>query len=315
MDGGGRPAGARCSAANLGAFNRWGNRRFPASEDPSCSPPKAFGGEQEGSGFAQPPGTRSSPSQGAAGHPLQRDREGLPRQRACLYAKNGSVKGSRPAINPSFQGDSGVVRSLFRCTWMPPFRPSSARSRATKAPRYQDASPHPHERSPRYAVGETADRSAALRRRRAPPLPARRRLGHFLRQAMFSVTQNGCTGCTLPGIRAAARPPPAPYRQRPERRARARRGREPRPCSCSGLLNEENRLQAPASNDGGGRFSSLRMTNADPIWCKDAIGCHPSAPIPKTVVCPDSPAFVAINNRDAFTSDFKALGLSLSLYF
>jgi len=35
-----------------------------ASEDPSCSPPKAFGGEMQGPVFSSTSGTRSSPSQG-----------------------------------------------------------------------------------------------------------------------------------------------------------------------------------------------------------------------------------------------------------
>jgi len=120
-DCGRRPARARCSASQRGAFYRWGTRRLPAWQDPlglspeddrrppvretlsvslqrmtdgplrergpgsggwrntgpCVSPPKAFGGEQEESSGA----------------------------------KNVSVKGSRPAIDPSMQGDSGLVRS------------------------------------------------------------------------------------------------------------------------------------------------------------------------------------------------------------
>jgi len=97
-----------------------GNRRIPASQDPSCSPPNAFGGETQGPGFRPTPGTRSSPSQGAVGHPLERqrgsclqgetqgpvanpreqvlsltgrDREGLATLRMCLCAKRRGCEG------------------------------------------------------------------------------------------------------------------------------------------------------------------------------------------------------------------------------
>jgi len=51
-DGGARPAGARGSAANRGSGNRWGTRRTPASQNPSCALPKAFGGETQGAGVS-----------------------------------------------------------------------------------------------------------------------------------------------------------------------------------------------------------------------------------------------------------------------
>jgi len=80
-----------------------------------CSPMKGktplvlpYGGERrKGDCFAQPPGKSSLPhrerqrrscSQGAVGHPLERDREGLATRRMCLCSKNGSAKGSRPAM-------------------------------------------------------------------------------------------------------------------------------------------------------------------------------------------------------------------------
>ena len=34
----GGPAGERCSPSPRGSVNRWGNRRLPAPQDPSCSP-------------------------------------------------------------------------------------------------------------------------------------------------------------------------------------------------------------------------------------------------------------------------------------
>ena len=34
----GGPAGGRCSPSSRGLVNRWGNRRLPAPQDPSCSP-------------------------------------------------------------------------------------------------------------------------------------------------------------------------------------------------------------------------------------------------------------------------------------
>jgi len=101
-DGGRRPAGERCSASQQGSVNRWGNRRLPASQDPSCSPPKAFGGETQGPKFRQPSGKGSLPRrerqrgsclQGAGGHPLERDREGLPTRRVCLCAEGGVCAG------------------------------------------------------------------------------------------------------------------------------------------------------------------------------------------------------------------------------
>jgi len=100
----------------------------------------AYRERHKGPGFAQPPGTgplpcrerqRGSSSQGAAGHPLGRDRKGLPTRRVCLCAKNPSVKGSRPAVDPSTHVDSSLLRSP---SWRP-LRPSSARSRASTKPR------------------------------------------------------------------------------------------------------------------------------------------------------------------------------------
>jgi len=185
-----------------GPVDRWGNRSIPAPQAPSCSPPNAFGGETQGPVFRQPPEPsplprrerqRGSPSQGAGGHPLERDtgspsrgrRKGrcfahppepgpLPhreRQRGSPGAKGVSVKGSRPAIGPSMrgessmQGDSGPVPSSSSCL-LPASHQQDARPQA--------ASPRPHARSLRYAAGDdpTADLSAALRRRRTPPRPA-----------------------------------------------------------------------------------------------------------------------------------------------
>jgi len=56
-------------------------------------------------------GKKFSPLQGAVGHPLERQLQSLATHGMCLYAKNPSVKGSRPAIGPSMQSDSGLVPS------------------------------------------------------------------------------------------------------------------------------------------------------------------------------------------------------------
>jgi len=50
-------------------------------------------GETQGPVFRSTSGTRSSPSQGATGHPLGRDREDLPTRRMCRCAKRMPVKG------------------------------------------------------------------------------------------------------------------------------------------------------------------------------------------------------------------------------
>jgi len=93
-----------------------GNRSSPQKGKTPLVLPN--GGERrKGLGFAQPPGKsslprrerqRGSPSPGAAGHPLERNREGLSTRRMIQGAKRGSVKVSRPAMDPSMQGDSGL---------------------------------------------------------------------------------------------------------------------------------------------------------------------------------------------------------------
>jgi len=65
---------------------------------------------------------------------------------------------------------------------MPPFRPSSARSLASTKPRptYTSDLPDPTRETIQPLFPPTVDPSAALRRRRAPPRPARHRPGHVL---------------------------------------------------------------------------------------------------------------------------------------
>ena len=84
---------------------------------------------------------------------------------------------------------------LFRL--MPPFRQSSARSRANKKPRPTCTRDLPEPQREIIPSRIPPQRSGGDRR-----LPDLRDLRDAL-QALFSVTQNGCTGCTLPG---AARP-------------------------------------------------------------------------------------------------------------
>jgi len=189
-----RTAGARCCAANRGSVNRWVNRGVArpslslsrgcptAPARPSLSlPPRErtcsrrsgeppapcvsplHRGEQEGSSPSQertcsrrsgePPAPCVSPPKAFGGD-----------QERSSDAKRASVKGARPVIDPPRKVKAALLRSLSWCL-------PSARH-------HRDASPHPHERSPRYSAGEilqplfppAADPSAALRRRPTPLL-------------------------------------------------------------------------------------------------------------------------------------------------
>jgi len=120
-------------------------------------------GEQEGSSPSQertcsrrsgePPAPCVSPPKAFGGD-----------QERSSDAKRASVKGARPVIDPPRKVKAALLRSLSWCL-------PSARH-------HRDASPHPHERSPRYSAGEilqplfppAADPSAALRRRPTPLL-------------------------------------------------------------------------------------------------------------------------------------------------
>jgi len=136
-----RRAGARCSAANRGSVHRWGNRRLPASQDPSWSPPNAFGGETQGLVFRLTCGTKSSPSQGETERVFaargRRSSSGERRRRSS-NAKSVSVR-----EECVYEGVVARHRSLHergQRPWsllvlMPPFRPSSARSLASTKPR------------------------------------------------------------------------------------------------------------------------------------------------------------------------------------
>jgi len=98
-------AGARTARGSAAEGSMAGRDPFTetffASEDPSCSPPNAFGGETQGIGVRSTSGTRSSFSQGAVGHPLvghplvghplERDREGLPARGSCDSPIGGPI--------------------------------------------------------------------------------------------------------------------------------------------------------------------------------------------------------------------------------
>jgi len=163
------------------------------------------------------------PSQGAAGHPLERDREDLATRRACLCRVRGP-----PSIPPG----KGTA------AWFAPRLDASVPPFIRTKPRQQKAS---HTRSlapPTRAISPDTQWETIQ-----PLIPPQRSGGdgrllglRDVIQAMFSGTKNGGTGCTLPGD---ARPPSAPHRER------LGRGREPRSCSFSGLLGNANTGHLP----------------------------------------------------------------------
>ncbi len=95
------------------------------------------------------------------------------RQRGSCEATEGAVKGSRLAMGPShsppWAPPCTVTAALF-----PPRLDAPVPPVISKKPRQQEAASHIYMRSPRYPAGDdpTADPSAALRRRPAPPRPA-----------------------------------------------------------------------------------------------------------------------------------------------
>jgi len=192
---------------------RSGNRFSPVKgEDPSWPP---LGGERrKGPGFAHAPEKSSLPprerqrgscSQGADGHPLGRSSAGE-RPRGSYDATRGFVKGARPAMGPSMHGDSGLVPFSS----LPPRLDALVPPVNSKTPHKQEASqsktprPLPRAISPIRSGPDT-------QREMIPSLIPPQRSGGDRRlpdlrdvvEAMFYVTQNGCTGGTLPG---AARP-------------------------------------------------------------------------------------------------------------
>jgi len=80
-------------------------------EDPSCSP--LWRGETQGLGVRRTSEDRSSPSQGpsqgAVGHPLERDRRSCNAKKGAVREESGLC--SRAALGPSAQGDGGLVSS------------------------------------------------------------------------------------------------------------------------------------------------------------------------------------------------------------
>jgi len=219
-----RRAGARCSAANRGSVHRWGNRRLPASQDPSWSPPNAFGGETQGLVFRLTCGTKSSPSQGETERVFaargRRSSSGERRRRSS-NAKSVSVR-----EECVYEGVVARHRSLHergQRPWsllvlMPPFRPSSARSLASTKPRQHEASPHAHERSPRCAAGDHPTAIPPQRSGGDGRLPN-------LREAFRRCSpgrETAAPGALSRAIRAAAGPPLALHRERPGRGIGAR---------------------------------------------------------------------------------------------
>ena len=105
-----------------------------------------------------------------------RDREGL----ALVGRNRESLAARRRGRGLPWVPPCTVTAALFAlCLDAPVPLDAPVLPVISKKPRQQEAAPHAHARSPRYPAGDhpLADPSAALRRRPAPPRPARRRLG------------------------------------------------------------------------------------------------------------------------------------------
>jgi len=108
------------------------------------------------------------------------------KQRGSFDAKNDSGREERfcegvAARHGSLHARGQRPGSLL--VLMPSFHPSSARSLATKTPRHTHTSdlPDTQRQMIQPRIPPTADPSATLWRRRAPPQPGRRAPGHVLR--------------------------------------------------------------------------------------------------------------------------------------
>jgi len=107
---------------------------------------------------------------------------------------------------------------------MPPFRPSSARRRASKTPRQHEALPHPHERSRRCATGDppTADPSTCESLRRPPAATGASPTGATPSRLWSPGRKTAAPGAPSRGILAAVGPPLTPHRARLRRGTGAR---------------------------------------------------------------------------------------------